>query len=94
MNSQSERAPTDTASWKLRALGDLLKACRGRLSPADVGLPTGFRRQTSGLRREDVATLTGISLTWYTWLEQGRAIQVSVGTLERISATLRMSPTT
>lgn len=70
----------------------MLKACRARLSPAEFGLPPGFRRQTSGLRREDVATLAGVSLTWYTWIEQGRPINVSVETLERISTTLRMSP--
>jgi transcriptional regulator with XRE-family HTH domain len=91
MNTQPERAPADPASWRFRALGDLLKACRARLSPADVGLHPGFRRQTSGLRREDIATLTGISLTWYTWLEQGRATGASVETLERISTMLRMS---
>jgi transcriptional regulator with XRE-family HTH domain len=84
--------PTASASWKRRALADLLKVCRARVSPADVGLRAGFRRHTLGLRREDVATLAGISLTWYTWLEQGRAIHVSVAALERISTTLRMSP--
>jgi transcriptional regulator with XRE-family HTH domain len=91
---ESERPsePTAGAAWKPRALADLLKVCRARLSPVEVGLRAGFRRHTAGLRREDVAMLTGISLTWYTWLEQGRAIHVSVGTLERISATLRMSP--
>jgi transcriptional regulator with XRE-family HTH domain len=44
------------------------------------------------LRREDVAALAGVSVTWYTWLEQGRDIQVSADVLERISTTLRMSP--
>ena len=44
------------------------------------------------MRREDVAALAGVSVTWYTWLEQGRDIQVSADVLERISTTLRMSP--
>jgi transcriptional regulator with XRE-family HTH domain len=56
-----------------------------------VGLPDTNRRRTPGLRREDVAALAGVSVTWYTWLEQGRDIQVSADVLERISTTLRMS---
>jgi transcriptional regulator with XRE-family HTH domain len=73
-------------------LADFLKKCRARLKPTDVGLPDSSRRRTPGLRREDVATLVGVSITWYTWLEQGRAIQVSADVLERVCAALRMSP--
>lgn len=62
------------------------------MTPADVGLPEADRRRTPGLRREDVAALAGVSVTWYTWLEQGRDIQVSDAVLERLSATLRLSP--
>ena len=75
-----------------RQLSDFLKGCRARLSPAEVGLPDTGRRRTPGLRREDIAALGGVSVTWYTWLEQGRDIQVSADVLERICATLRMSP--
>ena len=74
-----------------KQLIDFLKGCRARLSPAQVGLPDTNRRRTPGLRREDVAALAGVSVTWYTWLEQGRSIQVSADVLERICATLRMS---
>jgi transcriptional regulator with XRE-family HTH domain len=74
-----------------RQLIDFLKGCRARLSPGQVGLPDTNRRRTPGLRREDVAALAGVSVTWYTWLEQGRSIQVSADVLERICATLRMS---
>jgi transcriptional regulator with XRE-family HTH domain len=74
-----------------RQLIDFLKGCRARLSPASLGLPDTSRRRTPGLRREDVAALAGVSVTWYTWLEQGRDIQVSAEVLERICATLRMS---
>ncbi len=88
----SQSPPPAGGSWKRGALADLLKVCRARLSPSEVGLPAAFRRHTQGLRREDVATLAGISVTWYTWLEQGRGIPVSVGTLERVSQALRMSP--
>ena len=69
-----------------------LKKCRARLSPEEAGLPNPSRRRTPGLRREDVAALAGVSVTWYTWLEQGRDIQVSADVLERVCATLRMSP--
>ncbi len=72
-------------------LSDFLKACRGRLSPAAVGLPTGARRRTAGLRREDVAALAGVSSTWYTWLEQGRDVRVSDNVLESLSRTLRLT---
>src|SRR6478736_1419574 len=75
-----------------RQLIDFLKGCRARLSPSQVGLPDTNRRRTPGLRREDVAALAGVSVTWYTWLEQGRDIQVSADVLERVCATLRMSP--
>jgi len=74
-----------------RHLIDFLKGCRARLSPGQVGLPDTNRRRTPGLRREDVAALAGVSVTWYTWLEQGRRIQVSADVLERICSTLRMS---
>jgi hypothetical protein len=66
-------------------LGNFLKARRARLSPAAVGLPPGHQRRTPGLRREEVAQLAGIGLTWYTWLEQGRPIQVSSYVLECLS---------
>jgi transcriptional regulator with XRE-family HTH domain len=75
-----------------RQLIDFLKGCRARLSPGQVGLPDTNRRRTPGLRREDVAALAGVSVTWYTWLEQGRKIQVSADVLERICSTLRMTP--
>jgi len=83
---------TNASGTQRRQLIEFLKGCRGRLTPAQVGLPDTNRRRTPGLRREDVAALAGVSVTWYTWLEQGRDIQVSADVLERISSTLRMSP--
>jgi transcriptional regulator with XRE-family HTH domain len=83
---------TSASTIHRRQLIDFLKGCRARLTPAQVGLPDTNRRRTPGLRREDVAALAGVSVTWYTWLEQGRDIQVSADVLERISTTLRMSP--
>ncbi|MEV7013552.1 helix-turn-helix domain-containing protein [Streptosporangium sp. NPDC051022] len=56
-----------------RELGAHLRAAREVVDPADVGLAGGGRRRTPGLRREEVAALAGVSVAWYTWLEQGRA---------------------
>ncbi|MFC7049855.1 helix-turn-helix transcriptional regulator [Emcibacter nanhaiensis] len=69
-----------------------LKNARARIKPSDVGLPEGGRRRTSGLRREEVATLTGMSVTWYTWFEQGREVQLSRAMLEGLSRTLLLNP--
>src|SRR5690242_947542 len=49
-------------------LGEFLKAQRARLTPDLFGLAAGPRRRTPGLRREEVAQLSGLSTTWYTWL--------------------------
>lgn len=69
-------------------LADFLKSRRSRILPSQVGLPAGTRRRTPGLRREEVAQLAGIGLTWYTWLEQGRPIQVSTPVVESLSKVL------
>lgn len=60
-----------------RELGEFLRTRRERRRPEQVGLPVGLRRKTPGLRREEVATLAGVSVTWYTWLEQARDIHAS-----------------
>jgi transcriptional regulator with XRE-family HTH domain len=72
-------------------LGDFIRAHRERLSTSDVGLPTGLRRRAKGLRREEVASLCGISPTWLTWIEQGRALAVSPATLVRIATVLMLN---
>jgi transcriptional regulator with XRE-family HTH domain len=82
-----------SAEVQRKQLADFLKGCRARLTPSDLGLPDSSRRRTPGLRREDVAALAGVSVTWYTWLEQGRDIRVSDDVLEKISTTLRMTKT-
>jgi transcriptional regulator with XRE-family HTH domain len=74
-----------------RALVDFLRSRRARLTPADVGLPAGSGRRTAGLRREEVAVLAGVSVTWYTWLEQGRPINPSESVLRAIARTLRLT---
>jgi hypothetical protein len=79
------RSPTRRAD-----LAAFLRDRRGRLSPTDVGLPNGARRRTPGLRREEVAALADVGASWYTYLEQGRDIQVSEALLERLSGALRL----
>lgn len=73
-------------------LGAFLKSRRARIAPGDVGLPPGPRRRTPGLRREEVAQLSGIGVTWYTWLEQGRPINASVQVLDAVARTLCLDP--
>ncbi|BAQ70274.1 helix-turn-helix domain-containing protein [Rhodovulum sulfidophilum] len=73
-------------------LAEFLRRKRASVQPEDVGLPRTARRRTPGLRREEVATVAGIGLSWYTWLEQGRAISVSAHLLENVARALRMTP--
>ncbi len=74
-------------------LASFLRSRRARLLPQDVGLPPGLRRRTPGLRREEVAQLAGVGVTWYTWLEQGRPIQASVQVLDAVARTLGLDRT-
>jgi transcriptional regulator with XRE-family HTH domain len=72
-------------------LAEFLRARRDAVSPELVGLPRGAsRRRRPGLRREEVAMLAGVSLTWYTWLEQGRRINASDDVLAAIGRALRL----
>jgi transcriptional regulator with XRE-family HTH domain len=71
-------------------LGDFLKTRRAGLRPEDVGLPPGPRRRTPGLRREEVALLAGVGVSWYTWLEQGRPINASAQVLDAVARTLQL----
>ncbi|WP_030265100.1 helix-turn-helix transcriptional regulator [Streptomyces violens] len=81
-----------TAEDRRKELGDFLRARRARLSPTEVGLPPAGPRRRGGLRREEVATLSQVSVTWYTWLEQGRDIQPSRHVLDALARTLRLTP--
>ena len=76
---------------RLQALSAFLKGQRAKISPESVGLPPGTRRRTPGLRREEVAQLAGVSTTWYTWLEQGRDIQVSSSVLDCVANALQLN---
>jgi len=70
---------------------DLLRGARARIDPGEVGLCGADRRRSPGLRREDAAVLAGVSVKWYTWLEQGRDINFSADVLDRVSRALRLS---
>ncbi|CAO5146672.1 Helix-turn-helix domain [Frankia sp. AiPs1] len=72
-----------------RELGACLRAYRGLIEPASVGLPAGARRRGPGLRREELASLAGVSLTWYTGLEQGR-VAASAQVLDAVGRVLRL----
>jgi transcriptional regulator with XRE-family HTH domain len=84
--------PGSPAARPRGEFADLLRSRRDRLTPADVGLPSGPRRRTAGLRREEVAQLAGVSATYYTFLEQGRDVRPSRQVLTALAAALRLSP--
>jgi transcriptional regulator with XRE-family HTH domain len=73
-----------------KELAEFLRARREATRPEQVGLPVGRGRRTPGLRREEVAMLAGVSVTWYTWLEQGRRINASHDVLLAIGRALRL----
>ncbi|GAA4464020.1 helix-turn-helix transcriptional regulator [Phytohabitans houttuyneae] len=72
-------------------LGRFLRSRRERLRPQDVGLPSGPRRRTPGLRREEIAVLAHISTEYYVRLEQGRAPRPSGEVLAGIATALRLT---
>jgi transcriptional regulator with XRE-family HTH domain len=83
-----------TLATRHTELGAFLRACRAKLTPADVGLPDGSasgRRRTPGLRREEVAELSGVGVTWYTWLEQGRDISTSGQVIDALARALLLT---
>lgn len=78
---------------KLRTLGTFLKSRRYQLQPEQVGLSHSYgQRRTPGLRREEVAVLAGVSVTYYTWLEQGRDVTASREVIENIARALQLNP--
>jgi transcriptional regulator with XRE-family HTH domain len=74
-----------------QALADFLRTRRARLKPADVGLPARNRRRTPGLRREEVAELANIGVSWYTLLEQGQDVHPSRQVLTSLAQALRLT---
>ncbi|MEU6848800.1 helix-turn-helix transcriptional regulator [Actinacidiphila alni] len=80
------------SEYSRKELGRFLRSRRERADPsaAVTGLPPGGRRRTPGLRREEVSLLSGVSVTWYTWLEQGRDIKVSPQVLLALARALAL----
>ncbi|WP_308166728.1 helix-turn-helix transcriptional regulator [Nocardia albiluteola] len=85
--NQDRRVARDRRREELR---EFLRSRRERLTPAAVGLPDAGRRRTPGLRREEVAVLAGVGVSWYTWLEQGRDIKVSDDVLDAVARALSL----
>ncbi|MGI5454656.1 helix-turn-helix transcriptional regulator [Streptomyces sp. CA-249302] len=79
-------------SIRRHELAGFLRHRREHITPEQVGLPRGRRRRTPGLRREEVAQLAAVGVTWYTWLEQARDIQVSVQVLDALARALFLDP--
>ncbi|MFI2630070.1 helix-turn-helix domain-containing protein [Streptomyces collinus] len=92
MDEQPEPARTAGGGLDRRAeLSEFLRTRRARLKPEDVGLPDFGRRRVPGLRREELAQLAGVSVAYYTRLEQGNGRNVSAEVLDAIAHALRLS---
>ncbi|POX47468.1 DNA-binding protein [Streptomyces sp. Ru71] len=89
---ETQHAPPAQRGTEVRRheLAAFLRSRRERIAPEQVGLPRGRRRRTPGLRREEVAQLSAVGVTWYTWLEQARDIQVSVQVLDALARALQL----
>lgn len=74
-----------------QSLGEFLRATRERLTPEQVGLPSLGRRRTPGLRREEVAYLANVGVSWYTSIEQGKDVHPSHQVLESLAGALKLS---
>lgn len=87
---RAQEVAVDAPAGRALEVADLLRSRRARLQPADVGLPAHGRRRTPGLRREEVAQLADISVTYYTFLEQGRDMRPSRQVLDALARALRL----
>jgi len=84
--------PTQSAKDALLVeLGAFIRRCRERIRPEELKLQAVGRRRTPGLRREELSQAAGVGLTWLTWLEQGRNINVSTDVLCAISRALHLT---
>src|SRR5215211_8048212 len=83
-------APPPSMAGRRAELADFLRTRRAEVAPGDLGVEANGRRRTPGLRREEVAQLAGVGLSWYTWLEQGRDIRPSAQVLDAIARVLRL----
>jgi transcriptional regulator with XRE-family HTH domain len=80
-----------TDEQQRKELGSFLRARREKLDRAEYGLPPAGRARTVGLRREEISFLSGVSVTWYSWLEQGRDINPSRQVLDAVATALHLT---
>jgi transcriptional regulator with XRE-family HTH domain len=88
MVHEADTTPPLEPDVRRHELAGFLRSRRERITPEQVGLERGRRRRTPGLRREEVAQLSAVGVTWYTWLEQARQIQVSAQVLDALARAL------
>ncbi|MEU9174670.1 helix-turn-helix transcriptional regulator [Streptomyces sp. NPDC048420] len=92
MDDMAEEHPGSGSLDRRAELSEFLRTRRARLKPEDVGLPDfGRHRRVPGLRREELAQLAGVSVAYYTRLEQGNGRNVSAEVLDAIARALRLS---
>lgn len=92
MDELAEEQPGGGSLDRRAGLSEFLRTRRARLKPEDVGLPAfGRHRRVPGLRREELAQLAGVSVAYYTRLEQGNGRNVSAEVLDSIARTLRLT---
>ena len=84
-------ADADSGQARRAELGAFLRARRSQLDRSALGLPELGRRRADGLRREEIAALSGVSVTWYTWLEQAREVTPSRQVLDALAGTLNLT---
>lgn len=82
--------PTRTRHASTHELGDFLRTRRAALRPEQAGLTTWGTRRVPGLRREELAQLAGISINYYTRLEQGQSANASDGIVEALARALQL----
>lgn len=82
---------SDNSADLRRQLGEFIRMHREQAPPESVGLAGGGRRRTPGLRREELAQLCRVSVTWITWLEQGRKVAASAAMLSRLAQALLLT---
>ncbi len=87
-----DRADTEAEARRRRELGRFLRHRRERVRPDQLGIAVRRRRRAPGLLREEVAEIAGVSVTWYTWLEQARATNPSARVLEGLASALCLAP--
>src|SRR3954471_6852135 len=92
MDDMAEELPGSGSLDRRAELSEFLRTRRARLKPEDVGLPDfGRHRRVPGLRREELAQLAGVSVAYYTRLEQGDGRNVSAEILDSIAHALRLT---